>query len=583
MASGRVNITLGTKYNGAGVTGLRKGLASVGKSIATVGRNLVNIQAGFQMLSGAASKFASIFSKAFRFETQTTQFKAFVGTMEEAREHMADLKELGDTPPFSLDEFAKASRSLMVMTDGVLGYKRSLEMIGDVAAATGYSIEELGQAVGRMYAFIRDGQPLSRAVMQLRNMGVITPEVAQKLQDLQAAGRSNAEIWAEVETQLSRYEGAMAETEKTGDGLMSAISARWDNIVRTFGEAFEDAAKDGMGEMLDGMEELEESGALERWAANAAAVLAKVAKSFESVSSSIGKAWDHLMEGREYWKEEAAATDEAVDDAEWTLLKEENPAPYQKKRTYVSSDGRERYEYITDEAAKKKYMKEQRELDRKKRQQDRDAKERARMEEDLARAQQRQDEEKAKKKAEEEKKAAEKAAKEMEKLEAKAAKERERLDRERHQKRMADLRAEIAEQNKAEAAMRTIAIEARSEFEKTFAMYRDPAKAAEEIAEERDYQSDLDRLHRDAGRYGGKWRIDELSGLMAAGDTQGVTETLKAWRKNSRFTPEIEAMVRASAAERTQTTVEDELRKIEKNTADLGSKLENLLAMKGGE
>lgn len=163
-----------------------------------------------------------------------------------------------------------------------------------------------------------------------------------------------------------------------------------------------------------------------------------------------------------------------------------------------------------------------------------------------------------------------------------AARERERLDRELHQKRMADLRAEIAEQSKGANGLRAAAAAAQTEFDRAFAMYRDPARAAAEISEEKDYRADLDRLHRDAGRYGGKWRIDELSRLMAAGDTQGAADTLAAWRKSSRFTPEVEAMVRASAAEMTKTTAEDELRKIESNTAGLAEKLDELLAMKGG-
>ena len=163
-----------------------------------------------------------------------------------------------------------------------------------------------------------------------------------------------------------------------------------------------------------------------------------------------------------------------------------------------------------------------------------------------------------------------------------AAKERERLDREAHQKRMADLRKEIAAQKEAASVLTSRASAAQSEFDKAFAMYRDPSRAAAEIGEEKDYQNDLDRLHRDARRYGGKWRIDELSRLMSAGDTQGVTDTLKDWRKSRSFTPEVEAMVRASAAESAKTSTLDELRKIETNTAGLDKKLDELLALKGG-
>jgi hypothetical protein len=199
------------------------------------------------------------------------------------------------------------------------------------------------------------------------------------------------------------------------------------------------------------------------------------------------------------------------------------------------------------------------------------------------------DEEARKKEAEDIKKFnAEKArleksiAEERKRLEREVAAEREKREREAHQKRMEDLRKEIAAQKSAASVMTSRAASAQSEFDKAFAMYRDPSRAAAEIGEEKDYRSDLDRLHRDARRYGAKWRIAELSSLMAAGDTRGVSDTLAEWRKGKGFTPEVEAMVRASAAENAKTTVEDELRKIEANTAGLGEKLEQLLAMKGG-
>jgi hypothetical protein len=162
-----------------------------------------------------------------------------------------------------------------------------------------------------------------------------------------------------------------------------------------------------------------------------------------------------------------------------------------------------------------------------------------------------------------------------------AAKVREQLDREAHKKRMDDIRSEIAAATGKGNILKATAANAQNEFDRAFAMYRDPAHAASVIGEEKDYQDDLKRLHSDASRYGGKWRIDELSRLMAAGDSQGVTDTLMGWRKNKGFSPQIEAMVRASAAERTKTTAEDELRKIENNTAGLARKLDELLAMKG--
>jgi hypothetical protein len=160
--------------------------------------------------------------------------------------------------------------------------------------------------------------------------------------------------------------------------------------------------------------------------------------------------------------------------------------------------------------------------------------------------------------------------------------EQRRQEEERlHRQRLENLKAESDKQKQMENGLKSVAASAQSEFDRAFAMYRDPTRAAAEIGEERAYNADLKRMRRDASRYGGKWRIDELSALMAAGDTQGMADTLEGWRKSKGFTPQVEAMVRASAAERTKTTAEDELRKIEQNTAGLGAKLEELISMKG--
>lgn len=202
----------------------------------------------------------------------------------------------------------------------------------------------------------------------------------------------------------------------------------------------------------------------------------------------------------------------------------------------------------------------------------------------------------AAKKAEAEKKAAEEAAEKQAKLDADNAKKveaervkaaeaekkaREKAEAELHAQRIANIKSEIAAKETAANGLQSVAQQAQTEFDRAFAMYRDPEQAAAQIAEERDYAADYKQLQRDASRYGGKWRIDELSRLMAAGDTAGQAAKLEEWRKSSRFTPEVEAMVRAAAADKTRTTAEDELRQINANTKCLSQKLDELLKMKG--
>ena len=159
--------------------------------------------------------------------------------------------------------------------------------------------------------------------------------------------------------------------------------------------------------------------------------------------------------------------------------------------------------------------------------------------------------------------------------------ERKRIEAEAQKTAIKNIRERIDEQKRASGDLSTVASAAASEFDRAFAWYRDPNAAKRGIGEEQDYRNDLERLHRDASRYGGKWRIDELSRLMSVGDTQGVADTLAGWRKSRSFSPQVEALVRASAAEQTKTSAEDELRKIADNTARLDQKLDELLQMKG--
>ena len=569
MAGKSIDIRIGSRFNGSGISAALN-------SIKKLTRGATDIKSAFGMALSSVKSVFSIVGSSFKFETQTQQFKTLIGNIDEAKAHMADLKALGDTPPFDLDQFAAASRSLMVMTDGVLGYKKSLEMIGDAAAATGRPIEEMGQAVGRLYSFIRDGQPLSRAVMQLRNMGVITPEVAQRLQDMQAAGKSNVEIWAEVEKQLKRYNGAMAEVEKTGEGLMSAIKSRWDNIVRSLGDAFSDTAKGGMAEVLDAAKELEEDGSIGLWARKTVEAFKEVANGARALwtplSKVVGVVWGAV-------KGQYQSMAGGIGSAVGTLVGGGGISEAFKrgwkgyKQGWIDAFDLDGAQAADDEATRKEIR-------------DRKAAKRAQSEADAANRT--IEEEKRVREALEEgdRKRAEKAALAMAEAEKKAAqaaaKERERLEKELHAQRMADLRAEIAAQKDAASGLKARAAAAQSEFDKAFALFRSPEAAANQRAEEESYRADLNRLHKSARRYGGQWRIDELSALMAAGDTQGVSDTLAGWRRSRSFTPEVEAMVRASAAERTKTTTEDELRKIENNTAQLATKLDELLQVKGG-
>lgn len=613
--SKQIRISITSALNAAGIEATKDQVNSMAQSVAkSMGdaaqknrRHWADIKAAWDMGTAAIRKawgaIRSGLSSAFHFEMQTQQFKTLVGNIDEAKAHMADLKELGDTPPFSLDEFAKASRSLMVMTDGALGYKKSLEMIGDAAAATGYPIEEMGQAVGRLYAFIRDGQPLSRAVMQLRNMGVITPEVAQKLQDLQAAGKSNAEIWAEVEKQLGRYKGAMSETEKTGEGLIGAIESRWDNIVRSFGKAFEDTAKGGMTEVLDKMKQIEEDGTLEVWASKVAEAMIEAKEAVSGLLSVMNQVGDKDPVDKFDKSRGASGNIATFFGNAWAQLGAigagirgalvpgesfaENYMAYGAIHGYGSfSDATARElsriknekgewsgdidirdadaankEEIRAEAAKKHA---EQKAEHEKKAEERAAIEKKRVEDSLADGQKKTDERNAKaaaeKRAEAEKKAAEKAAAERARLDAQEVARRERERQAELAARIRDhqklLVAERAEESKTRSAVSA----AESKLQQAWGWYRDKDSMAAQIAEE---------------------KADAQARKQFEKDFERLKDRRRDWRTAENLSVDDEAVRRVALAREEKEQAERHLAEIEKNTAALADKLDELLQVKG--
>jgi len=73
---------------------------------------------------------------------------------------------------------------MTAFSNGALGAKASLKMVGDAAAAVGAPVEQVGEVVARAYAQIRDGEPVSRIGNQLKNLGLITPATVKELNEM---------------------------------------------------------------------------------------------------------------------------------------------------------------------------------------------------------------------------------------------------------------------------------------------------------------------------------------------------------------------------------------------------------------
>ena len=160
----------------------------------------------------------------------------------------------------------------------------------------------------------------------------------------------------------------------------------------------------------------------------------------------------------------------------------------------------------------------------------------------------------------------ERAKKELEAARA-AQKKKERDEREAARKEKAD-------------ALTSARDSFADQFNAAFDLWRDPEAAASAVEADKKRGEDMKRFRKEVNRYGGKGKIDEYARLMREGDEEGMQERLTQWRKSSKFTPQVEQMVKAAAADQNKNAAEKSLANIEKNTADLAKKIDELLSLK---
>lgn len=274
---------------GAALKSLSARAASFGKA---VGANFMNIKAGFDMAASAVRTFAAAMSKGMKFESMTTQFKTLVGSMDVARAHMKDLQDLGRTPPFDLESFAAASREMLKMTNGVAGFKKEMEIVGDMAAATGSDIRSIAHAFGLAYQSIRDGQGFGRAGSQLVQLGILTKKQVEYFDELSKSGKNNAEVWNKLSEVFNRYKGAMAETEKTTKGVVDAIQGEANVALTEFSKALTDAARPALDGLLGLLRRINEDGTIEEWADRSVEAISDLTRNFRELRDSMREVGD---------------------------------------------------------------------------------------------------------------------------------------------------------------------------------------------------------------------------------------------------------------------------------------------------
>lgn len=291
MATEKMNIIVTLKDR------FTKGIKLVGKSLGVVKGAAAKLKDSIFSLKGAfvalgTAAIAYSFTKtAMAFEKYETILKTITGTAQKAKESMAWVTEFAAKTPYELAQVTSAFVKLK--SYGFDPTTGSLKILGDTAAGMG---KDLMQAV-EMFADAATGeferikefgvkakQQGDKVTFAWNQNGKAMTKTAKKT----ATGITNAlqEIFA------AKYSGAMEGLSKTFGGMWSNIKdhfTQFQQAVMT-GGVF-DYMKAGLKTVLDKINELKESGELDKWAKK---ISDGVVASFKAIAIGMAKTFDAI-------------------------------------------------------------------------------------------------------------------------------------------------------------------------------------------------------------------------------------------------------------------------------------------------
>lgn len=248
-----IDYTIGMKTGGfsSGVQGALSQLSSLSARIATL-----TAGAGLAAGAGVTALIAKSIGKAADLETAQTAFIPLLGSIQAAKDRVAELAKFANETPFEMPEVVEASKNLEVMTQGALSTGRALTMVGDAASFAGKSYGDMATWVGQLYAGLQQGGNAGEPLEQLTRIGVITPQIKAQLAAMKESGKPFADMWAIAEARLMTFGGAMKLQAGTWNGMMSTLKDSISAVMAELGKPVMDSLKpylQGATDKMDGL------------------------------------------------------------------------------------------------------------------------------------------------------------------------------------------------------------------------------------------------------------------------------------------------------------------------------------------
>lgn len=229
-------------------------------AFATGGAILGGLNAVKDSVLGVAK---SMIDSNAEFETYQTQFGVLLGSTDEAKKRLDELAKFGASTPFELPELVRADK---VLTSFGIHSQDMLTIVGDVAAGTGTSFEDMALLMGKFSA-----GATGEAISRFQELGVATKDELAKMGiEFDKAGSMTTPVAQAMpileQLMKSKFGGMMDAQSQTFSGMVSNMQDWIGQTTRTLGQPIFEIVKDKLGVLLTFLSSPEVKAAIDAFA-----------------------------------------------------------------------------------------------------------------------------------------------------------------------------------------------------------------------------------------------------------------------------------------------------------------------------
>ena len=257
MSPAEVTLILKARDEAKAVIGkFSKNLGGLSASSAKAGKAIAGGLAlgGVGVAALGASFIASGVKINSAMEGYQTQLGTLLGSADQAKERIDQLRDFSGSTPFQIDEIIEAEKVLVGFgLNGPAAIEKTgfalddlRNIIGDVSAGTGQKFQDLALTFSKFSAGA-SGEAISR----LQELGVVTrEELAEVGVEFSKSGQLMTPVPEAMEAALElakeKFGGGMEQLSSTAAGKLSTFADKWDIVKAKFAEPIFDLAKNGL-------------------------------------------------------------------------------------------------------------------------------------------------------------------------------------------------------------------------------------------------------------------------------------------------------------------------------------------------